>query len=54
MLGLGDIVVPGMFISVCVKYDIDKTLKTKKPGAPSDVKTAYFNSSFIGYILGIV
>jgi len=54
MLGLGDIVVPGIFISLCIKYDIDKCLRTTKPGVPTDVKTSYFNISFIGYVLGIV
>lgn len=24
MLGLGDIVIPGIFIALCLKYDIDK------------------------------
>jgi minor histocompatibility antigen H13 len=53
-LGLGDIVVPGIFISLCIKYDVDKSLKSVKPGSAKDVKTSYFNISFIGYILGIV
>lgn len=26
MLGLGDIVIPGIFLSLCLKYDIDKYL----------------------------
>jgi len=26
MLGLGDIVVPGIFVSLCLKFDIDKAL----------------------------
>ena len=24
MLGLGDIVIPGIFIALCLKYDLDK------------------------------
>lgn len=24
MIGLGDIVIPGLFISLCLKFDIDK------------------------------
>jgi minor histocompatibility antigen H13 len=24
MLGLGDIVIPGVFVSLCLKYDIDR------------------------------
>jgi minor histocompatibility antigen H13 len=31
MLGLGDIVIPGIFISLCLKYDVDKCLKKLKP-----------------------
>lgn len=26
MLGLGDIVIPGVFIALCLKYDVDKTI----------------------------
>lgn len=29
MLGLGDIVIPGIFISLCLKFDIDKSFKFK-------------------------
>jgi minor histocompatibility antigen H13 len=29
MLGLGDIVVPGIFIALCLKFDIDKNLANK-------------------------
>jgi minor histocompatibility antigen H13 len=32
MLGLGDIVLPGMLLSLCIKYDIDSCiLSQKKP-----------------------
>lgn len=27
MLGLGDIVIPGIFVALCLKYDIDKKSK---------------------------
>ena len=32
MLGLGDIVIPGIFVALCVRYDINRVLKksTKK------------------------
>lgn len=26
MLGLGDIVIPGIFVALCLKYDMDKNL----------------------------
>lgn len=53
MLGLGDIVIPGVFVSVCMKYDVDKAIlgKIKKL---ADFKLEYFNTCFIGYFMGIV
>jgi hypothetical protein len=30
MLGLGDIVVPGIFVSLCIKFDVDKALNKLK------------------------
>jgi hypothetical protein len=30
MLGLGDIVVPGIFVALCLKFDIDKALNKGK------------------------
>jgi minor histocompatibility antigen H13 len=27
MLGLGDIVIPGVFVSICLKYDVDKCIR---------------------------
>lgn len=29
MLGLGDIVIPGIFVALCLKYDIDKMIANK-------------------------
>lgn len=30
MLGLGDIVIPGIFVGLCLKFDVDRTqLKNK-------------------------
>jgi len=26
MLGLGDIVIPGIFVALCLKYDMDKNI----------------------------
>ena len=53
MLGLGDIVIPGIFVSICLKYDVDKAIKGKFKKI-KDIKLPYFNTCFIGYILGIV
>jgi minor histocompatibility antigen H13 len=53
MLGLGDIVIPGIFVSICLKYDVDKAIKNKAHKL-KDFKLEYFNLCFIGYVLGIV
>lgn len=50
MLGLGDIVIPGIFVAICLKYDIDRN----KSKHISNISTPYFISCFIGYILGII
>jgi minor histocompatibility antigen H13 len=52
ILGLGDIVIPGIFVALCLKYDIDKNIRS----VPDlrNVKTPLFNSCFIGYIAGII
>jgi minor histocompatibility antigen H13 len=54
MLGLGDIVIPGIFIGLCLKFDIDQVLLKSKPKIFSDFSIPYFNTSYIGYIAGIV
>lgn len=53
MLGLGDIVLPGVFVSLCLKYDIDRCIQNDKPKELSDFKTPYFNTCIISYIVGI-
>ncbi len=53
MLGLGDIVIPGIFISLCLKFDIDKWIKSKPKGVES-LSILYHSTSFVGYILGMV
>lgn len=55
MVGLGDIVLPGLFISFCLKFDIDQAFKNnpniKKAG---EIELNYFNLAFAGYFYGIV
>ncbi|CAF0768852.1 unnamed protein product [Didymodactylos carnosus] len=46
MLGLGDIVVPGAFIALLLRYDM--TRRTKNGSA------LYFNVSFVAYIIALV
>lgn len=52
MLGLGDIVIPGIFVGLCLKFDIDNSLK-KLPKSTSNISLPYFNTCFIGYVAGI-
>lgn len=42
MLGLGDIVIPGMFVALILRYDVAQNFAT-----------SYFQSAFGGYILGL-
>lgn len=53
MLGLGDIVIPGIFVALCLKYDIYRFIKTGSKNI-GDIKLGYFNWCFGGYIFGII
>ena len=55
MVGLGDIVLPGLFISFCLKYDIDQAFKKNKViSSFKDIELNYFNLAFVGYFYGII
>ena len=55
MLGLGDIVVPGIFVALCLKFDVDRAItKLKTIANLQQLKTNYFNICIVGYFLGIV
>lgn len=56
MLGLGDIVIPGIFVALCLKYDLDRRLKLaqQKENMSTSVKTPIFNAALLGYLIGIV
>lgn len=62
MLGLGDIVIPGVFISLAARFDytqaILRTLKSGRIGDIPGVKTRhskpYFYSVMVSYIAGLV
>ncbi|XP_074568522.1 signal peptide peptidase 1-like [Curcuma longa] len=43
MLGLGDIVFPGIFIALALRYDVSRGKQIR-----------YFNSAFLGYTIGLV
>ncbi|CAI2171620.1 14129_t:CDS:2 [Funneliformis geosporum] len=55
MLGLGDIVVPGIYVALCLRFDHSLYLK-KHPNAKKNsiFPTTYFNNCFAAYILGLV
>ncbi|KAI3932183.1 hypothetical protein MKW92_014324 [Papaver armeniacum] len=43
MLGLGDIVIPGIFVALALRFDVSRGKEIR-----------YFNSAFFGYALGII
>ncbi|CAG8525159.1 8376_t:CDS:2 [Scutellospora calospora] len=55
MLGLGDIVVPGIYVALCLRFDHSNYIK-KNPNASrySTFPTPYFRNCFTAYILGLV
>jgi len=54
MLGLGDIVIPGIFVALCLKYDIDNKITTTMVKEIHKMATPYFNWCFSGYVFGII
>ena len=51
MLGLGDIVIPGIFVAIILRYDAEHN----NFHGPGNVQrtTRYFRSAFVGYVLGL-
>lgn len=55
MLGLGDIVLPGLLISLCIKYDIDCCiLSNRKPKKVEEFRYPLFYSMLFAYALSLV
>lgn len=57
MLGLGDIVIPGAFIAMCLRYDLYKyhiQHKDVQYEYLNNFKTEYFNASVLSYIAGLL
>ncbi|KAG0369894.1 signal peptide peptidase-domain-containing protein [Gamsiella multidivaricata] len=54
MLGLGDIVIPGVFVALCLRFDQHLT-GTKNPnlGRSTRFSKPYFTACFIAYALGL-
>lgn len=57
MLGLGDMVIPGAFVSLCLKFDVDRAIaaaqRAGKSTKFSEIKTPFFFWNLGFYILGI-
>ena len=53
MLGLGDIVIPGIFVSLCLRFDIDRCIRNNPPKNLEGFSLPYFTTCFIGYVVGI-
>lgn len=51
MLGLGDIVIPGMFVATALRYDY---YRASRQGSPTSVKKTYFCAALIAYAAGLV
>jgi minor histocompatibility antigen H13 len=55
MLGLGDIVIPGIFVAMCLRFDHANAVL--KRGVGNNVKNypkPYFHACYVAYILGFV
>lgn len=55
MLGLGDIVIPGIFVALCLRYDRHMSWKRNPVGQfkSTDFSKPYFTSAMISYFLGL-
>lgn len=49
LLGLGDIVIPGIFVALCLRFDHERAGKPSHQNYPKP----YFRSCFIAYIIGL-
>lgn len=56
MLGLGDIVIPGVFLAICLKFDQWKQMKKglNKMKTRFDFEKTYYTACFTAYVLGLV
>lgn len=50
MLGLGDIVIPGIFIALMLRFDV---VRARKQKAKKNFPKPYFNFTYVGYFLGM-
>lgn len=54
LLGLGDIVIPGFFLAILLRFDAHKAkVPTDKTNVHASFPKPYFNSCMIAYFLGL-
>lgn len=54
MLGLGDIVIPGVFVALALRYDYDRHIRSAPKGrAAASFSKPYFYAAMSAYILGL-
>lgn len=53
MLGLGDMIVPGAFISLMLKFDVDKYCQAFPKAKIADIKTPFMWYNMLFYFIGI-
>jgi len=54
MLGLGDIVIPGVFIALLLRYDAFRSTKGKEKVPKGDWPKPYFLTCFVAYTAGLI
>jgi len=53
MLGLGDIVIPGLFIALLLRYDAERAGADRTEGPQGSFAKPFFHSNLLAYILGL-
>ena len=58
ILGLGDMVLPGILVALTLKFDVDSAIekfnKSKLKGKVLEISYPYFKACLVGYALGII
>lgn len=54
LLGLGDVIIPGLFLSLCFKYDVDNCIVRRRASKMSQFKMSLYNAAFGSYVLGLL
>ena len=56
ILGLGDIVIPGILVAFCLKYDIDMALELMNKEKSKEFKSSFtfYWTALLGYTLGMI